>query len=142
MKKNLTAEGAEDAEFRPDDLTGKIIGCAIEVHRTLGPGLLESAYEACLAYELIALGLTVERKVPMPVIYKGVSLDCGYRLDLVIERQVICELKTVDRLNDVHQAQILSYLKLSGVPVGLLINFHQRTLTAGIKRFSQTRGAQ
>ena len=138
-KKHLTAEGAEDAELRPDALTNRIIGAAIEVHRHLGPGLLESAYEVCLVHELMAAGLHVERQVPLPVVYKGVSLECGYRMDLVVERQVVCELKTVDRLNDIHTAQVLSYLRLSGLRVGLLINFHQTTLKAGIKRLSLSR---
>jgi GxxExxY protein len=135
-KTSLTAEGAEDAEKRPDAITEQIIGAAIEVHRCLGPGLLESAYEACLSYELLRLGLRVERQVPLPVRYKEVSLECGYRLDLLVERQVICELKAVERLHDIHQAQVLSYLRLSRLKVGLLINFHQTTLKAGLRRIS------
>ena len=129
-----TTEGTEGTE--ENKLTGLIIGAAIEVHRHLGPGLLESAYEACLCHELLSLGLAVERQRPLPVVYKSVQVECGYRLDLVIENQVICELKTVERITDVHQAQILSYLKLSGIPLGLLFNLNQRVLRSGIKRFT------
>jgi len=117
-----------------NNLTEKIIGAAIEVHRALGPGLLESAYEACLVHELIQRGLGVERQKPMPITYKEIRLDCGYRLDLVVEEKVIVELKAVDRLAAIHEAQTLSYLKLSGCPVGLLINFNEAVLTHGIKR--------
>jgi len=134
MKTGPTTEGTESTER--SDLTGLIIGAAIEVHRHLGPGLLESAYEACLSHELTARGLLVERQRSLPVVYKGISLECGYRLDLVVENKVICELKTVERITDVHQAQILSYLKLSGIHTGLLINFNQRLLRTGIKRFT------
>jgi GxxExxY protein len=116
-------------------ITERIIGAAIEVHRALGPGLLESTYHACLAHELKRQGLGVETEKEMPVVYKGVRLDCGYRIDLLVEHSVIVELKAVQELNAVHEAQILSYLKLSGCPVGLLINFNVRQLTEGIKRF-------
>ena len=102
----------------------------------LGPGLLESAYEACLVYELNARGLTVERQKEMPVVYRGVQLDCGYRIDLLVEHQVVVELKAVDQLSNIHEAQILSYLKLSGCAVGLLINFHAPRLIDGLKRFA------
>jgi GxxExxY protein len=112
-----------------------IIGAAIEVHRALGPGSLESAYEACLAFELNGRGLSLERQKELPVVYKGILLDCGYRLDLLVERQVVVELKSVDGLSSVHEARMLSYLKLSGCPVGLLINFNVRMLTQGLKRF-------
>ena len=134
MNHDLTTEGTEGTE--ENQLTHEIIGAAIEVHRHLGPGLLESAYEACLSHELLSRGLAVERQRALPVIYKGVQVDCGYRLDLVVENRVICELKTVDRLHELHHAQILSYLKLSGIPLGLLINFNQRVLRSGIKRFT------
>jgi GxxExxY protein len=134
MKKSLTTEATEITEEK--ELTGHIIGAAIEVHRLLGPGLLESAYEACLAYELSSIGLKVDRQRPLPVVYKGVTIDCGYRLDLVVEDRVVCELKTVDRLAGIHQAQILSYLRLSGIRIGLLINFHEAVLRTGIKRFT------
>ena len=136
MNHILTTEGTEGTE--ENQLTHVIIGAAIEVHRHLGPGLLESAYEACLSHELLSLGLAVDRQRALPVNYKGVRVDCGYRLDLVVENRVICELKTVDRLHELHHAQILSYLKLSGIQLGLLINFNQRVLRSGIKRFTIT----
>jgi GxxExxY protein len=117
-------------------ITEKVIGAAIEVHRALGPGLLESAYEACLAFELNDRGLELERQKELPLAYRGVQLDCGYRLDLVVERRVIVELKSVEELTPLHEAQVLSYLKLSGYPVGLLINFKVRLLTNGLKRFA------
>jgi GxxExxY protein len=121
------------------DLTEKIIGAAIEVHRNLGPGLLEPAYEACLAYELEAAGLKVERQKPVPLAYKDIRLDLGYRLDMVIEDQVVLELKAVDEFTDIHEAQILSYLKFSDYEVGLLINFNVRLLKDGIRRFIMSR---
>jgi len=115
-------------------ITESIIGAAIEVHRALGPGLLESAYEACLAFELAQRGLQVEQQKPLPVLYREVKLDCGYRLDLLVEEAVIVEVKAVDRLMPIHQAQLLSYLKLSGCKVGLLINFNVKVLKDGIRR--------
>jgi len=115
-------------------ITDAIIGAAIEVHRALGPGLLESAYEACLAFELAQRGLRVSQQKPLPVIYKGVELEVGYRLDLLVEDAVIVELKAVDHLAPIHEAQLLSYLKLSGYSVGLLINFNVQVLKHGIKR--------
>jgi GxxExxY protein len=118
-----------------DPLTEKIIGVAIEVHRHLGPGLLESAYEECLCYELKQSGVAFKRQVPLPVIYKGIRLECGYRVDLVVEDQVVLELKTVERLLPVHDAQMLTYLKLSGVRTGLLLNFHVPLLKDGLRRF-------
>jgi GxxExxY protein len=118
----------------PDRITESIIGAAIAVHRALGPGLLESAYEACLAYELAERGLKFERQVELPVVYKGIRLDCGYRLDLLVDRQVVVELKAVDQIQPIHEAQLLSYLKLSGCHIGLLINFNVRMLTQGLKR--------
>lgn len=117
-----------------DPLTSKIIGSAIEVHRTLGPGLLESAYEECLAYELVQLHLSVERQFPLPLDYKGTHLDCSYFLDLVVADAVVVELKTVDKLIPIHDAQLLTYLKLSGYKTGLLINFNTALLKNGIKR--------
>jgi len=119
-------------------LTEQIIGAAIEVHRHLGPGLLESAYEACLAYELERLGLKVEKQKPLPLIYKDIRLDQGYRIDLLVADQVVVELKVVDALMPVHEAQMLSYLKLSGCKVGLLINFDVKLLKDGICRFIMT----
>lgn len=115
-------------------LTEKIIGAAITVHRELGPGLLESAYEACLVHELIQCGLRVERQRELPVIYKGVRVDCGYRIDVLVEEQVILELKSVEALEPIHEAQLISYLKLSGLHVGLLINFNVTQLVKGLKR--------
>jgi GxxExxY protein len=117
------------------DLTEKIIGAAIEVHRNLGPGLLESAYEACLAYELEEAGLTVERQKPVPLAYKDIRLDLGFRLDLVVEDQVVLELKTVDEFTDIDEAEINTFLELSDYEVGLLINFNVRRLKDGIRRF-------
>ena len=119
---------------RLDHITGAIIGAAIEVHRALGPGLLESAYEACLAFELAQRGLKVEQQKPLPVVYKDVKLDCGYRLDLLVEEAVIVEVKAMDQLAPIHEAQLLSYLRLSGRKVGLLINFNVQLLKNGIRR--------
>ena len=119
---------------RLNRITQEIIGAAIEVHRALGPGLLESAYETCLAYELSERGLHAERQKPLPVVYREITLDAGYRLDLLIEGDVVVEIKAVDRLQRIHDAQLLSYLKLSGLRVGLLINFNVRVLKHGIRR--------
>ncbi len=118
-----------------NQLTQQIIGAAIEVHRHLGPGLLEFAYESCLAYELGQLGLRVERQKSLPIIYKEIAVDQGYRMDLLVEGKVVVELKTVAHFTDVHEAQILSYLKFSGCKVGLLINFNVKLLKKGIRRF-------
>ena len=117
-----------------NQITDAIIGAAIEVHRELGPGLLESAYEACLAFELTQRRLRVEQQKSLPVAFKGVKLDCGYRLDLLVESAVIVEIKSVDRLLPIHEAQLLSYLKLSGLNVGLLLNFNVTLLKHGIRR--------
>jgi GxxExxY protein len=117
-------------------LTDKIIGAAIEVHRHLGPGLLESAYETCLALELERFGLIVERQKPLMVVYKGIQLPQAYRIDMVVENKVVIEIKAIDSLTEVHGAQVLSYLKFSGCHVGLLINFHEKLLKNGIRRFA------
>ena len=117
-----------------DAITDQIIGAAIEVHRVLGPGLLESVYEECLAFELDQRGLKYRRQVPLPVVYKDFRLDCGYRLDLLVEEEVVVELKTVEGLEPIHEAQLLTYLKLGGWQVGLLINFNVCVLKDGIKR--------
>jgi GxxExxY protein len=117
-----------------DLLSEKIIGAAIEVHRVLGPGLLESAYEECLCHELSCLEIPFQRQVALPVSYKGVKLDCGYRMDILVPGKLIIELKTVERLLGVHEAQLLTYLKLIHVPVGLLINFYTSILKSGIRR--------
>jgi len=119
-----------------NDISEIIIGCAIEVHKSLGPGLLESAYLECLFYELQKTGLQVEKQKPLPLIYKEVKLDIGYRIDLVVERKVIIELKSVEALNDIHIAQVLTYLKLSGCKLGLLMNFNVLRLVDGIKRLA------
>jgi len=118
-----------------NDLTGKVIGLAIEVHKHLGPGLLESAYCECLTYEIRNSGLHVVQQKPLPIVYKNIKLDHGYRIDLLVESTLVLELKTVECFTDVHYAQILTYLKLGGYPIGLLINFHTKTLKEGIKRF-------
>ena len=115
-------------------VSGAIVDAAMKVHSALGPGLLESAYSVCLAHELQKAGLKVRREVPQPVIYDGIKLDVGYRLDLLVEDSIIVELKAVEELLPIHQAQLLSYLKLSGKSVGLLINFHSVHLRDGIKR--------
>ncbi|MDQ3818445.1 MAG: GxxExxY protein [Acidobacteriota bacterium] len=114
--------------------SGLIVDAAMKVHSTLGPGLLESAYEACLIYELRKRGVKVESQMPLPVLYDGVRIDAGYRIDLMVDDAVIVELKTVERLLPVHQAQLLSHLKLSGKRAGLLINFNVPHLRDGIKR--------
>ncbi len=119
---------------RLDEITRRIIGAAIEVHRHLGPGLLESAYETCLLFELKQLGFTVEQQKPLPFVYKSIVLDCGYRLDLVVEDAVIVELTAVEQLTSIFEAQLLSYLRLTGKKVGLLINFHGAVLKNVIKR--------
>ena len=117
-----------------NDITHEILDSAYTVHTELGPGLLESAYQACLVYELEKKGLKVEVEKPLPLIYKDIKLEYGYRLDILVEDKVVVELKTVDAFNDVHVAQVLTYLKLSGCKVGLLLNFYTKHLKDGIKR--------
>ena len=129
----LTTEPTETTE-EESILTGKIIGAAIEIHRALGPGLLESVYETCLAYELQLRKMKVECQKQMTVFYKDVMLDCGYRADLVVENKVIIEIKSVSSIAPIHQAQLISYLRLSDCRVGLLINFNVRMLKEGIRR--------
>jgi len=116
-------------------ITEKIIGAAIEVHRDLGPGLLESAYEECLAFEIQNAGLRIECQKPVPIVYKEIKLDCGYRIDILVENLVIIELKVVDAFNPVHEAQILTYMKFAHKNIGLLINFNVKLLKDGIKRY-------
>jgi GxxExxY protein len=128
----MNRRDADTQSFR--DLTEQVIGACIDIHRHLGPGLLESAYEECLCYELAQLGIRFERQKPLPVKYKSVNLDCGYRLDLVIEDRIIVELKAVESVLPIHEAQLLTYLKLSGFTLGLLINFNVPLLKNGIKR--------
>jgi GxxExxY protein len=117
-----------------DRLNDRVIGLAIAVHRELGPGLLESAYEACLAYELEQAGLPYQRQVALPVSYKNVDLDCGYRLDLLVDTALIVELKTVDAISKVHKAQLLTYLRLGRLRTGLILNFNSAVLKGGIHR--------
>lgn len=124
----------EETTKEDDPLTREIIAAAMEVHSHLGPGLLESAYRSCLAYELSKRGLKFQIEKPLPVKYKEVKLDCGYKLDIVVEDRVVLDLKAVDALHNVHQAQLLSYLKIGGYKVGLLINFHAQSLRQGLKR--------
>jgi len=121
-------------ELIENQLTQKIIGCAMEVHSGLGPGLLESAYKECLYYKMGQVGLKVEKEKPLPLVYEKVKLDCGYRVDLLVENKIVIEIKAVECLNDVHMAQIMTYLKLSGCRVGLLMNFNVAHLRDGIKR--------
>jgi GxxExxY protein len=118
-----------------DELSGKVIGCAIEVHKNLRPGLLESAYEHCLSHELTAQGLRHEAQKELPIEYKGLKLDSGYRIDLIVENGVIVELKSVEKVLPIHEAQLLTYMKLARISVGLLINFNVTKLKNGIKRF-------
>jgi GxxExxY protein len=118
-------------------ITETIIGCAIEKHKVLGPGLLESAYEECLFFELQKAGLYVERQKPVPVVYKEIKLECGYRIDLLVENVVVVELKTVDAYNPVHEAQVLTYMKFSNKQIGLLINFNVTLLKNGLKRYKR-----
>ena len=118
-----------------NDLTDKIIGCAIEVHRTLGPGLLESAYQQCLFYELREQGIWVEKEISLPITYKEIKIDHGYRIDSLVENKIVIELKTVEKFTDVHSAQILTYMRLGEYSTGLLINFNSKLLKDGLKRF-------
>jgi len=119
---------------RLDEITGQIVDAAIQVHRALGPGLLESAYEACLVSELVQRGLLIERQKDLPVVYRDTRIDCGYRLDLLVEEQVIVEVKAVDKLAPIHDAQVITYLRLSGTKVGLLLNFNVPLLKDGLRR--------
>ncbi len=122
-------------EMKKDPFTGKVIGCAIEVHRFLGPGLLESTYQQCLAHELHLNGIAFKLEHPLPVEYKAITLDCGYRIDILAENRLIIELKAVEEIKGIHKAQLLTYMKLSGIDTGLLINFNVERLKEGIQRF-------
>jgi len=128
------SESAAAPKLRYEELTEKILGAAIEVHKALGPGLLESAYEECLCHELSLRGLRFQRQIKVPVIYKGISLDCGYQLDIMVEETVILELKSVERITSIYEAQLLTYLKLLNKPVGFIINFNVAVLRTGIVR--------
>ena len=121
-------------ERQENDISGKIIGAAVEVHKHLGPGLLESAYEECLCCELDLRGIKFQRQVPLPLNYKGLKLDCGYRLDLLVEDKVVVELKTVEAIAPIHEAQMLTYLKLRDIRIGLIINFNVHLLVEGVRR--------
>ena len=126
--------GTEDTEVDLDTTTERIIGAAIEVHKVLGPGLMESAYEECLCRELALRGIGVERQLQLPVEYKGVRLDCGYRIDLLVERSVVVEIKSLPSIERIHDAELLTYLRLGGWKLGLLINFNVAILKDGIRR--------
>ncbi len=136
MNDYLTAEVTEHAETMQNlnELTDAIIGAGMEVHRALGPGLLESTYEMCLCRELNIRGIPFQRQVPIAVEYKGVKLDCGYRADIVVDGSILVEIKAIDSLLSIHEAQLLSYLKLGGWKIGLLINFNVELLKHGIRR--------
>lgn len=134
MEDIKTQEPAESAELYNHPLSRKVIGCAIEVHRHLGPGLLESTYQQGLAHEMRIAGLSFKAQLPMPVSYKGVKLDCGYRLDFLVEDFLVIELKAAERILNIHQAQLLTYMKLAEVPLGLIINFYVKLLKDGIKK--------
>ena len=118
-----------------DELSNKVIGLAIEVHRELGPGLLENTYKQCLAHELSQTKINFQMEVELPVIYKNIRISCGYRIDLLIENKIIVELKSVDKILPIHEAQLLTYMKLANIKTGLLINFNEKILKNGIKRF-------
>jgi GxxExxY protein len=133
-----TERRREASEGEVDALTRRIIGLAIDVHRALGPGLLESAYEACLCHDLAQAGLPFARQMALPVRYRGVDLECGYRLDLVIAGQVIVEIKATEKLLPIHEAQLLTYLRLSGISVGLLMNFNTPVLKDGLRRLNRS----
>jgi GxxExxY protein len=125
----------EDHEGKFDNLSSQVIGCALEVHKTLGPGLLESSYEQALIYELTQAGIPVQKQLELPILYKGLPLEGNYRIDLLVGKQIIVELKSVDKLLDIHAAQLLTYMKLANKRIGLLINFNHSYLKEGIRRF-------
>jgi GxxExxY protein len=133
----MTQEGGKTGRF--DDCSEVLIGACIEVHRHLGPGLLESAYEQCLCHEVSELGLSYERQKALPVRYKGFELQHGYRLDLVVDGQILVEIKAVERLLPVHEAQVITYLRLSGLAVGLLVNFHSAAIKHGLRRLTRNK---
>ncbi len=137
MRRESTKD-TEKSVMTENEIANKVIGIAIDVHKALGPGLLESAYKECLYYKIAQSGLHVEKEKPMPLIFENVKLDCSYRIDLLVENKLVIELKAVDALNDVHLAQILTYLKLGGFKLGLLINFNVSLLKNGIKRVINT----
>lgn len=126
--------GTEKPIYYNEELSGRIIASAIEVHRNLGPGLLESAYEECFCHELYLQEIPFERQKPLPLEYKGINLNCGYRMDIVVDNKIVVELKCVDEIASVHEAQLLTYLKLSGIKIGLIINFYTPVIKDGIRR--------
>jgi len=128
-------KGMKDMKREFSVLSNRVIGCAIEVHRVLGPGLLESTYQQCLAHELHLNSIEFKMEYPLPVEYKGIRLDCGYRIDLFVEDEIIIELKSVEQIKGIHQAQLLTYMKLSGIKQGFLINFNAERLKDGLKSF-------
>ncbi len=129
--------GPRSSDLAHRDLTKAILGCVIEVHSRLGPGLLESAYEECLCYELNRSGLAFQRQVALPIRYREIRLSCGYKMDLVVEDKILLELKSIDQLLPIHEAQVLTYLKLSGLRVGFLLNFNAVPMKNGIKRYAK-----
>ncbi len=131
----FTTKDTKSTKMEFDDLSNRVIGCAIEVHRHLGPGLLESAYEQCLAHELSRNNIGFQLQLAQPVRYKDILLDCGYRIDVLVENQIIIELKSVEKLLGIHEAQLLTYMKLAEIKIGLLMNFNVTKLKEGIKRF-------
>jgi GxxExxY protein len=131
---NIHKEFGEGREENEDPLTRAVIGCAIEVHRTLGPGLLESTYQQCLARELLLAGIKFQAQAAIPIDYKGVILDCGYRADILIENELIAELKAVEHVLSIHEAQLITYMKLAEIPTGLILNFNVKYLKDGIRR--------
>jgi GxxExxY protein len=133
-RESLHHRDTEDSEVDLNTITERIIGAAIEVHKVLGPGLMESAYEECLCRELLLRGIGVERQLPLQVEYKGIRLDCGYRLDLLVEQSVVVEIKSLSSIEPIHEAQLLTYLKLGGWKLGLLVNFNVPLLKDGIRR--------
>ena len=138
-KIKLTTENADMHEktyvMFENQITEKIIGCAIEVHKQLGPGLLESAYEECLYYELVKIGMDVKKQLALPLVYKEIKLDAGYRIDFLVENKVIIEIKSVDTIAEIHKAQLMTYMKLANINIGLLINFNVTKLKDGIVRW-------
>jgi GxxExxY protein len=130
----MNHRGTEGSESDGTSLTGAVIGAAIDVHRALGPGLLESAYRTCLFHEIVSRRLKVRKEVPLPMSYKGIRLESGYRLNLVVEGRLIVEIKAVERVHPVAYAQVLTYLRLTGIRLGLLINFNTQSLRTGIRR--------
>lgn len=126
-------------DFVDDELTHRVIGCAIRVHRGLGPGLLESAYQVCLAHELMKAAIPFQKEVPLPVMYDGLQLDCAYRMDFVVESALIIEIKAIDKVLPIHEAQLMTYMRLSGLPRGLILNFNVTLLKSGILRRAMTK---